>query len=253
MTVGPDPGGRTSSTELDQARHRAVRPRRRRLTVLVGLAVAAVAFTVGTASALVSDDAPTEAQPVGAHSTQTASTAGPVDEVAGGVAEVDPGVPGPVGAPAADVQDAAVPVGLAVPAIDLDLTSLDSLGVDGDGAIEVPADPADAGWLTASAPPGTTGPAVIAGHVDSATGPGVFARLDELTPGDEVGVRLDDGTSVTYVVTATDSYPKADFPTEQVYGPVPAPVLRLITCGGTFDRDARSYQDNVVVYAALAR
>ncbi len=139
-----------------------------------------------------------------------------------------------------------------MPAIDLALSSLDRLGVAVTGEIEVPADPADAGWLTASAPPGATGPAVFAGHVDSVDGPAVFARLGELAPGDEIGVGLDDGTSVTYVVTGTDSYPKTGFPTEEVYGPAPAPVLRLITCGGTFDRDVRSYEDNVVVYAALA-
>jgi len=143
-------------------------------------------------------------------------------------------------------------VSLVVPAIGVDLSSLDRLGVDGGGEIEVPADPADAGWLSVGASPGATGPAVIAGHVDSVDGPAVFARLGELAPGDEIGVGLDDGTSVTYIVTGTDTYPKTDFPTEAVYGPTPAPVLRLITCGGTFDRDARSYEDNVVVYAALA-
>jgi hypothetical protein len=29
------------------------------------------------------------------------------------------------------------------------------------------------------------------------------------------------------------------------------PALRLITCGGTFDRDRGSYRDNLVVYARL--
>jgi hypothetical protein len=28
--------------------------------------------------------------------------------------------------------------------------------------------------------------------------------------------------------------------------------LRLITCGGTFDRSRRSYEDNIVVYAVSA-
>jgi len=46
-------------------------------------------------------------------------------------------------------------------------------------------------------------------------------------------------------------YPKDRFPTEAVYGPTSGPELRLVTCGGTFDRSARSYDDNVVVDAAL--
>ena len=46
-------------------------------------------------------------------------------------------------------------------------------------------------------------------------------------------------------------YPKDEFPTEAVYGPTSGPELRLVTCGGAFDRSARSYDDNVVVDAAL--
>jgi hypothetical protein len=36
-----------------------------------------------------------------------------------------------------------------------------------------------------------------------------------------------------------------------VYGPIPYPALRLITCGGDFDRRARSYRNNVIVFARL--
>jgi hypothetical protein len=35
-----------------------------------------------------------------------------------------------------------------------------------------------------------------------------------------------------------------------VYGPVPDPELRLITCGGAFDYATRHYLSNIVVYAA---
>ena len=44
-------------------------------------------------------------------------------------------------------------------------------------------------------------------------------------------------------------YPKAAFPTAEVYGPTPDAQLRLITCGGDFDRSRRGYADNVVVFA----
>ena len=42
-------------------------------------------------------------------------------------------------------------------------------------------------------------------------------------------------------------------PTDDVYFPTPEPTLRLVTCGGDFDTDARSYTDNVVVFASLDR
>ncbi len=48
-------------------------------------------------------------------------------------------------------------------------------------------------------------------------------------------------------------YPKDRFPTDEVYGDVDDAQLRLITCGGDFDRDAQSYRDNVVVYASMVR
>jgi hypothetical protein len=36
-----------------------------------------------------------------------------------------------------------------------------------------------------------------------------------------------------------------------VFGPVPYPALRLVTCGGSFDHRRRSYRDNLVVDARL--
>jgi hypothetical protein len=58
-----------------------------------------------------------------------------------------------------------------------------------------------------------------------------------------------DGSDVRFTVTGQRRYPKEEFPTDAVYGPVPGPELRLITCGGVFDRSSHQYRDNVVVYA----
>ena len=44
---------------------------------------------------------------------------------------------------------------------------------------------------------------------------------------------------------------KTAFPTAVVYGPTPLSELRLVTCGGEFDRVAGSYRDNVIVEAVL--
>lgn len=125
------------------------------------------------------------------------------------------------------------------------------LGVDATGVL-VPPEPYDiAGWFTGGPVPGDIGPAIIAGHVDSRAGPGVFFRLEEMQAGDEIMVTRSDGSKATFTVRRVESYPKLDFPTEQVYGPTPGQELRLITCGGEFDRSRRSYLDNIVVYAGL--
>jgi len=139
------------------------------------------------------------------------------------------------------------PTTVRIPAIGVD-ADLDRLGLDPGGALEAP--PYDrAGWFGGGPKPGELGPAVIAAHVDSTTGPAVFFRLESLHAGDAVTVGYDDGTTVDLVVTGADRYPKSDFPTEAVYGPTNGPDLRLITCIGRFDRDAGSYDENLVVWA----
>ena len=126
------------------------------------------------------------------------------------------------------------------------------LGLNPDGTMEVPRDYGLAGWFTGGAMPGQDGPAAIAGHVDSRTGPAVFYRLGDLRPGDPVRVRRADGDWLAFEVTGIARYPKAAFPTEAVFGPVTGPVLRLVTCGGDFDRASGHYLDNLVVTARPA-
>ncbi len=130
-------------------------------------------------------------------------------------------------------------------------SSLIPLGLHDDGTLEVPIDFAVAGWYSLGPRPGQVGAAVIAGHLDSYNGPAVFARLPEVRPGDEVEVTRKDGSIVRFSVTRIDVYPKDRFPTMAVYGPTEGPELRLITCGGAFDRARGSYRDNVVVYARM--
>jgi sortase (surface protein transpeptidase) len=179
--------------------------------------------------------------------------------VAGTVALVPPGGAG--AAPAAGIpvqvvaergteRTAAAPVRVRVPAIGVD-SGLLRLGTDAAGVLVPPDDFDRAGWFAGGAVPGDVGPAVVAGHVDSVDGPAVFSRLGELGPGAEVLVDRADGTTARFAVTGVGRYPKRDFPTESVYGPTPRAELRLVTCGGEFDRSARSYLDNVVVTAVL--
>jgi len=161
-------------------------------------------------------------------------------------------LPAPTGRidPARPSQPGAVPqpVSLIIPSLGVQ-TSLIHLGLTASGDLQVPTSTRVAGWYTGSARPGAIGPAVIAGHIDSRSGPGVFFHLDQLRRGDRVYIRRADGTLVVFRVTTVQMYAKDGFPTLAVYGPVPDPELRLVTCGGTFDPDAHSYLSNTVVYA----
>jgi hypothetical protein len=138
---------------------------------------------------------------------------------------------------------------LRIPAIGVDST-LDRLGREADGSVEVPPRWLVAGWYQQGPAPGQPGPAAILGHVDSNTGPAVFARLDELRAGNEVLVDSG-GQTLHFQVIGSEEVAKDRFPSEEVYLPTLDPVLRLITCGGVFDPVTGHYRDNVIVSAAL--
>ena len=160
-----------------------------------------------------------------------------------------PTLPAAAGAGLTSTPTAEHPARIAIPAVGIDSPLVD-LGLRADGALEVPADFARAGWFDRGPAPGARGPAVIAGHVDSRSGPAAFYRLGELRPGDTIIVIRRDGVRVRFTVDGVRRYSKDAFPTASVYGPVPGPVLRLVTCGGEFARASGHYRDNVVVYAS---
>ena len=142
-----------------------------------------------------------------------------------------------------------VPVRLQVAAIGIDSTLM-HLGLRSDGTMEVPAGGFPAGWYDGGPTPGELGPAIIAGHVDM-KGPGVFYKLHLLKPGDQVTVTRTDGSKPVFRVTRVAMFPKNAFPTQLVYGNVNRPVLRLITCGGSFNSQTGHYEDNIIAFAEL--
>ncbi len=145
------------------------------------------------------------------------------------------------------------PVTVEIPSIDVS-SKLHPLGLNDDGTLQVPTGELynQAAWYDGSPTPGERGPSVIEGHVTSqGSVPSVFFELGALGSGDTVDVTREDGSVATFEVYATESFPKDDFPTVAVYGNTEAPELRLITCGGNYDDEARSFVNNTVVFAKL--
>ncbi|MGI5045198.1 class F sortase [Streptomyces sp. JAC25] len=141
--------------------------------------------------------------------------------------------------------------------------SIKSIGVDApftplaigpSGRLDAP--PADdanlAGWFKNGATPGERGTSVVAGHVDTKTGPAVFLLLSTLKAGNTVDITRDDGVVATFQVDSVETFSKADFPDDRVYADKGTAQLRLITCGGLYDKKKKDYEDNVVVFAHLA-
>jgi len=145
-------------------------------------------------------------------------------------------------------QAVAAPVRLRIGALHVD-GEVQLLGLRADGTIAVPKRTDVAGWYELGPRPGQPGPAVILGHVDSRTGPGIFVNLRTVRRGTLVRVDRADGSTVNFRVREVSQVSKTSFPTDLVYAPTLDPTLRLVTCGGSFDRERGSYRDNVIVFA----
>ncbi len=120
-----------------------------------------------------------------------------------------------------------------------------------DDQLQVPEEYADIGWWSDGPTPGSTGAAIVVGHLDSPTGPAVFYELGLLAEGDKIVVGRADDSTATFVVEDVRSYARDDFPSERVYREEGPAALHLLTCGGEYDTVTGQYTENVVVYAAL--
>lgn len=107
-----------------------------------------------------------------------------------------------------------------------------------------------AGWYQPGPRPGEPGPAVVAAHVDSKSGPDVFFHLRKLRPKDDILVTDAAGTVRSFSVDGLEQVAKDRLPAGRIWGATDKPVLRLITCGGRYNRTTRHYDDNIIVYAS---
>ncbi|MGW7253374.1 class F sortase [Streptomyces sp. NPDC054834] len=106
------------------------------------------------------------------------------------------------------------------------------------------------GWYQDGPTPGETGTAIAVGHRDTRTGPAVFAALAQVPSGSRIEAGRADGRTAVYTVDRVRVFDKDDFPDKEVYGPSRRPELRVLTCGGLYNRRT-GYTSNVVVFAHL--
>ena len=165
-------------------------------------------------------------------------------------AVADPAPPPRVTAAASTPRPGASPVGLRIPALGVDVPVV-PVGVDrASGGMAIPEDVATVGWYRYG--PGfdaEQGSTVLAGHVDRAGQEGALFDLRELEPGATLVLAGPDGQVRSYAVVSRDQWSKDQVPLERLFARTGAPRLVVITCGGPFDEDTRSYRDNVVITA----
>lgn len=148
------------------------------------------------------------------------------------------------------VVRAPAPERLAISSLDVDMP-VEAVGVQDTGEMEIPERPSIAGWYRfGKAPADAEGTTVIAAHVDDREyGVGPLARLREAKEGDEVTVTDADGTVTTYVTESVTYIPRAELPVDDLFTREGPRTLAVITCGGDFDQQTRTYSDNVVLIA----
>ncbi len=166
--------------------------------------------------------------------------------------------PSPIARSSGSIEDVlaarpAAPTTIQLPSIGVDAVVV-PVGIDPDGLMTVPEDVSTVGWYEfGPSPSADGGSAVLAGHVDDRVqGRGAFFDLRAIELGDVVTVTDDDGVESSWVVTGRRTFDKASLPVDDLYRRDGPRRLVLITCGGDFDRAARSYESNVVVVAEPA-
>lgn len=177
-----------------------------------------------------------------------AAAASPVDLSFATSAMVTPTVPRRPSAPSQlpDPADAA-PVRISIPSLGID-GPVTPVGIAVDRQLDVPG-AQTAGWYRHSALPAAEGAMVIAAHVDYGGSQALFFNLRLAEPGDTILLEDPDGSVRTYQVETIVLYDKAELPSAELFRATGAHALHLVTCGGTFDPEARSYRGNQVVTA----
>lgn len=139
------------------------------------------------------------------------------------------------------------PVSIVIEDIDVVDATIIPVGVNPDQTFEVP--PADqVGWYRFGPAPGDEGSAVLAAHIAFDGVDGVFRHLADVEVGSVVVVGYDDGTSQRYRIDSVTDYFKEELPPE-LFARDGDTQLALITCGGTFNPQLRSYESNTVAVA----
>lgn len=161
--------------------------------------------------------------------------------------------PSDLAAPAAVARAEGVPPArIAIPAIGVD-AAVQAVGVTAAGNLGVPDNFHDAGWYAGGPAPGEPGNAVIDGHVNNGLAlPGVFSRLHEIGQGAIIEISGQDGSVTRFAVTEVKRYPYRAAP-EGLYRRGGQAGLVLITCGGTWLPQERTYDERVVVFASIVR
>ena len=127
---------------------------------------------------------------------------------------------------------------------------IQQVGADKDNRMVVPNNVHMAGWYTGSPLPGNDGLSIIDGHVHGLYAKGIFYNIGKLKADDKFSVTFGDKSVKNFKVKKVQTTTVEEANTAlYVRDNSIAKQLNLITCGGKFDKDTKTYDARVIVVA----
>ncbi len=149
------------------------------------------------------------------------------------------------------VEHPTYPSRLSIPTLNID-THVQRVGITALGAIGSPNNFKDVGWYDRGTIPGEVGGAVIDGHVDNALAlAGVFKHLKEIKKDDHIFITTMGGKKLDFIVTDVIDYDYKEVPLADFLATKDLARLWIITCGGNWIGEKRTYDKRLVVSAVL--
>jgi hypothetical protein len=158
-----------------------------------------------------------------------------------------PAAPSPSGSPTAPDGRGTPPAAMRISTIDIDSDVVPVTAED--RVLQIPPEPWVVGWWRDGVGVGSGGGTVVmTAHLDSREyGKGPFTRAKDLQPGAPMSLRDAAGVEHAYVVQSVDTYRKAVLPYAELFAQDGPERVVLVTCGGTYRREAGGWDSNVVV------
>jgi LPXTG-site transpeptidase (sortase) family protein len=139
-----------------------------------------------------------------------------------------------------------------IPSIGVDANIM-PVGTTSDGTLAAPLSAWDVGWFDKSNLPGAgSGALLLDGHVNNRLGtPGIFYELRRLKVGDSIQIERGDHTVINYRIVTVVQVPVDRVDMRTMVQPVSTGKegLNLITCGGQYDSERRTFVDRILVYS----
>lgn len=127
---------------------------------------------------------------------------------------------------------------------------IQSVGIDQDGLIAVPTNVHLAGWYINSVRPGEEGLSIMDGHKDGTTLGGIFKNVEKLKKGDNLSIEYGDATIKEFKVVDVKKVSIEDaFDLMYEKREAIERQLNLVSCGGRYNKEKRTYDDRIIVIA----